>query len=274
MRFARPAPGNLTLDSGSYYMDWKIDSGNYGMSDSAAADMVEGYLESSQGWERAGIEARQLPGAPVTFKVVLEATCSVPEYACTHYGVGTAFVELEYPRIAAGFGRGTTNHEAGHAFFYATHEGSGSIMNGGSPDGWPTDADIDGVVAWLGDPAGGGTGTGGAYWFPGDLEHYVTRWALAGSAEVRLNATVLSGVAGASLAAVWGDSRDGILGTRRSDLTTDLDASERGVFTTGWLEIPEGARTNDAWVGVVVRRETADLDISNLLVGLAEVQTR
>ena len=252
-------------------MDWRVASSHYGMTVSEAEAFIGGILGDASGWEQAGIVARQTVDAPVVFEIVLEANGESPEYARTFWNQTPVLVQLEYPRIQAGFGTGITTHEAAHAYFWATHEGSGSVMTGDSPDGFPTTSDIESLLLWLGAPSE--EGTGGAYWFPGDLEHYITNWPLADATEVRLYATVLGGVAGASLKAVWGLSHEAMLEGRFHDLTPSLPVESRGIYETGWGALPADI-TGDTWVGIIVRRETADTDLADLVIGLAEVDAR
>ena len=140
--FGRDAPGLLVFEDGQYYADWSIQSGNYGYSDAAAGDLIEGWLHHASGWSQAGITFRRVSGAAVTFRIQ-------PGSATFAYLYGdNADVTIGYDRITAGRGLNVTNHEAGHAFFRAQHSGSG-IMTGQSPDGYPTASDIQSVIDWL-----------------------------------------------------------------------------------------------------------------------------
>jgi hypothetical protein len=156
--FGADSPGALTLEDGIYYADYAIAPTHFGYSQAQAEALIEQYLLSSQGWEEAGIVFRQSSSPKVLFQVVEEATCGAPELACTHFnheGSGVNYVELEYrhlesqvyPSIGAG---NIINHEAGHAFFYAEHTGSGIMadFDNERPD-WPTTADLQSVVDWL-----------------------------------------------------------------------------------------------------------------------------
>ena len=273
MEFTRPAPGHLTLESGTYYMDWEAHASNYNMTQAEVETYISGVLNGASGWEQAGLVARHSPGtAQVVFQVVLEANGESPEYARTFWWQTPVLVQIEYDRINAGFGNALANHEAGHAFFWASHEGSGSIMTGDSPDGWPTSADIASVMAWLGDE-GAGEGTGGTHFFPGGLEHYITRWDFTEATEVFFYINVIRGAEGVTLKPVWGLSREAMQEGRFEDLTPPVSASVRGTYNSGWLTKPEGA-TGDIWVGILARLTTSSVSIDNLGVGLAEVQIR
>ncbi len=60
MEFLKPAPGHLTVESGSYYMDWTVSPSlhcNYTPDEVAA--MVGSVLGDPRGWERAGLTARR-----------------------------------------------------------------------------------------------------------------------------------------------------------------------------------------------------------------------
>ena len=273
MEFIRPAPGHLTLETGTYYMDWEAHASNYNMTQGQVESYISGVLNGASGWEQAGLVARHSPGtAQVVFQVVLEANGESPEYARTFWNQTPVLVQIEYDRIQAGFGDGLANHEAAHAYFWASHEGSGSVMTGDSPDGWPTAADIASVEAWLAD-TGAGEGTGGTYWFPGGLEHYITKWSVTEATEVFFYINVVEGATGASLKPVWGLSLEAMLEGRFETLTPPVSASTRGTYDSGWLAKPTGF-TGDVWVGILARLTTSSVDIANLGVGLAEVQVR
>jgi hypothetical protein len=146
LSFYLDAPGNLTFEDGQYYADYDVLSGNFGYSDAAAEALIDSILQSASGWSQAGVTFRNVPGADVTFQFVEDVVCGPHETAvgCT---VGTT-VTLQYARAASGFVTGMTTHEAGHAFFGIGHSGNG-VMSGESPDGYPTDSDIQSVIDWL-----------------------------------------------------------------------------------------------------------------------------
>ena len=68
VQFLRPAPGHLTLEGSTYYMDWRVGMSHYGMTVPEAEAFIGGILGDSSGWEQAGIVARQTVDAPVVFR--------------------------------------------------------------------------------------------------------------------------------------------------------------------------------------------------------------
>jgi hypothetical protein len=92
----------------------------------------------------------------------------VPELACTHYYgefPWKARVELEYTHLIGEVFPEIgpihlINHESGHAFFYATHTGSGVMGDlSADPPERPTAGDIASLETWLGNPGEMGAGT-------------------------------------------------------------------------------------------------------------------
>lgn len=146
--FGEPSPGLLT-PGGSYFGDWKAADTNFGYTKEQVEGWISSALDDSRGWQRAGITFRQTESAPVTFQVVEEANCpGEADLGCTeHFVDGTALVTLEASRFGA---IKIVNHEAAHAFFYATHTGNGVMNTPGEPEKeWPSACDIVGVRAWL-----------------------------------------------------------------------------------------------------------------------------
>lgn len=275
MEFVGAAPGRLTVEGGSYFADWAIEPGNVGYTDAEASSVIGSILNDSRSWGAAGITFRESVTPKVTYKFVHGPfDCGgASANGCTHSNVdGTASVTISYERAIAGFTPGLVNHESAHAFFTATHEvgpGGPGVMTGDSPDGWPTSGDVADVVAWL-----GGTG-GGVFWFPGDLEHYITKWPLSGVSELRFFANVVRGTPGAYLRPVWGKTHDDLLEGRFDGLTDVVSVDRRGTYSTGWVAVPPIAKeTGDVWIGVRVKRDTADVDVMNLAVGLAQLDAR
>jgi hypothetical protein len=284
VEFSKPAPGLLTEESGSFYADYEVADTHFGMTKAEVQAMLASVFSDGQGWERSGITFREQTSASVTIQVVSEAICAGADAACTKTNPdGTKLVELEYGRLIDPLPKlpqSITNHEAGHAFFYGTHEGSGSIMTGDGVNGWPTEEDIADVAAWLGitpDPAPTVppvTGSaGGAYFFPGGLEHYITPWDFTDATEVFFYINVVRAAEGTTLKPVWGLSRDAVVEGRFETLTPPVSASARGTYNSGWLALPEGV-TGEVWVGILARLTAPSVDIQNLGVGLAEVQIR
>jgi hypothetical protein len=253
-------------------MDWAVKPGaHFGYSQTEVESQVGSILNDSQGWERAGVVARHNPSSPqVVFEVVEEAAGESPEAARCFWNEDPVRVELEYAWLnspARGWGN-LVNHESGHAFFWGTHEGGLGIMTDidTDPFDWPTDQDIADVIAWLaGDD-------GDAYWFPGDIGHHFAPWTFAEGDEVRLNATVLSGVAGTSLKAVWGRSFEAMDEGRFHDLTGAVSSASAGQVNGEWQAVSAEAVGTEVLVGVIVRRPSPTTDLGPLVVGLAEVQ--
>lgn len=169
LEFMRAEPGNLTVEGTSYFADWCAWPPHVGYTQSQASTLIHTYLDDPTGWAAAGITFREVSEADarVKIRIVEEATCNVPESACTHYygtSPPTAYIELEYePLQSSPNGPGNlVNHEAGHAFFYAAHGGDiGGIMNIADvvhPEK-PSASDIASVETWLGTPGDTGVGT-------------------------------------------------------------------------------------------------------------------
>lgn len=276
MDFASPAPGRLTVEGGSYYADWAVETGNVGYSDAEASALIGAALNDAGGWERGGITFRESGTPKVTFRFVHGPFLCGGTMAngCTTGDATTATVTISYERAAAGFLAALVNHEAGHAFFTATHEGTGSIMTGDSPDGNPTDADIADLEDWLDlppDDTPTHEGKGGILWFPGDLDTYMTLSLLPTDTEARLTASVLTGVAGTALKGVWGHSRQDLLDGRIEPLTFAVATEGEGFYASEWRPLDE---SGDLCAGLLVRKATADVDHHDLVIGLAQVQIR
>ena len=272
MEFAGIAPGRLTVEGPDYFGDWAITPGNVGYTDLEAADVIRGVLEEASGWEQAGVTFRESLTPEVTFQFVHGPfLCGgVMANGCASGGT----VKLSYERAQEGFLYNITNHEAGHAFFTGTHEGTPGIMTGDSPDGRPTDSDIADVAEWLGlTPVDPPTheGVGGAYFFPGGLDTYMTLWDVPTGSEARLNITVLEGISGASLKAVWGRSREDLIEGRFRAFTPTVATATGGLYVSEWAACEE---SGELCVGIVARRADPSIDLDSLVIGQAEVQIR
>lgn len=167
IEFMRPAPGNLTVEGGSYFADWCAQPPHLGYTQAEASNLIGSILSDPAGWEAAGITFREVSEADarVRIRILEEASCNVPEAACTHYyatSPPTAYIELELNAMSTSPG-GPANivyHEAGHAFFYATHSGGGimDVSDALHPEG-PIASDIESVETWLGTPGDSSAGT-------------------------------------------------------------------------------------------------------------------
>ena len=271
--FSLGRPGRLTDEAGTLYMDWKVAGSHAGgYSASEVEDYVGSTLESALGWERAGLTGRQSSSASVTWQIVEMTSSGDPDVTgTTNYNDdGSVLVEL----VASEFGNtNLVNHEAGHAYFGAEHTASGTMETGGEDDPpWPTDEDIADVEAWLAGTSPDVIGGQHLYWFPGDLPHYITRYNLSAASEARFHITVLSGASGVSLKPVYASHLPAMRSGIHSDLTPAVAASARGIYETGWVPVPEGAR-GEMFVGIRVVFES-DTGPEDIAIGLAEVNVR
>lgn len=266
----------MAVEGGSFYADWAVETGNVGYTDSEAATLIGAALNDAGGWERAGITFRESGTPKVTFRFVHGPfLCGgVMANGCTTGDADSATVTISYERAAAGFLSNLVNHEAGHAFFFATHEGTNSIMTGDSLAGNPTNQDIADLQDWLDlapDDPPTHEGKGGILWFPADLDTYMTLWPVPAGSEARLIATVIEGAEGTALKGVWGHSRDDLIDSRIEPLTYAVPSAERGFYASEWRSLPA---SGELCGGILVRRQSADVDVSGLIVGQAEVQIR
>lgn len=115
----------------------------------------------------------------------------------------------------------------------------------------------------------------GTYFFPADLPHYVTRWNVASASAARFSLCVLVGTEGVTVrpvfdvdheqltSGVWGYFTDGF-----------ITASARGFYVTNWEPVNEDAALiGEVYIGIVLE-VAEDIDDSELVLGLAEVQLR
>jgi hypothetical protein len=156
-------------------------------------------------------------------------------------------------------------HEALHAFCLASHspEGSLSILEPLEDPGeeWLSPGDIAELTAWL-----TGDWSGIAYWFPGDLPYYITKWIVPEGSKARLVCTVING-APVVMKAVYAATREAMLADDYQPFTIGLDTSSEGFFATEWIEAPAG----EFYVGIVVEGGSPE-DFQDFTVGLADVQ--
>lgn len=119
-----------------------------------------------------------------------------------------------------------------------------------------------------------GTIAAGGYWFPGHLDDYITQWILGGATEIRFHIVVIRGTTGVSLTPVWGEDLDEMKAGAYLPLSTSVAATTRGIYETGWQEIPDDALVADTlWVGVRLM-VASDIESEDIAIGLAEVNTR
>lgn len=277
--------------AGGYFADWNVEASNFGFSQAAVEAQISDALNDSRGWEQVppGITFRQKDTAErsvttVTYQVVETITVGdAPGFAWGIF-IPAAFVpSIPYPRIqieAAHFADlGIPNHEAAHAFFGATHSpaGSDSLMEPYEDPGseWPSEIDLAQVEAWLATapeehadhdrPEGEG---GNTLWFPGDLPDYITRWPVPIGCESRLEANVIRG-ARAALQPVYHTDLDELLAGNGKRFAQGIDCYQAGFFTSPFKDAPDG----DIYIGIKVLKDE-EADISDFIVGLAEVQIR
>ena len=158
MEFGEAPPGLLTLTQTTpvkrFTGYWKVAASNHGYHRLQVARWIDDALGDARGWMAAGIDFRQSAMAPVTFQVVEEANCpGEADLGCTeHFDNLTALVTLEASRYGK---MKLVNHEAAHAFFFATHTGNGVMNTPGEPDlEWPTLDDLESLAAHLGTTVG------------------------------------------------------------------------------------------------------------------------
>lgn len=114
----------------------------------------------------------------------------------------------------------------------------------------------------------------GTYFFPGNLDDYVTFWNVSGATECRFTLTVIEGQPGVVVRPVF----DAELAVLQSGVwayfSSGLSAVAPGFFVTEWEPMNEDALLiGDIYVGVVVE-VSEEIDSDGLILGLAEVQIR
>lgn len=191
----------------------------------------------------------------------------------THDSAGHAEIVLEAAYVGMA---DLVNHEAAHAFFYAEHSpnGTDSLLEPIEDPGteWPSASDIAQVRAWLGNgpaapPDDVEVAEAETYWFPADLETYITKWNVPAGARARMTATVID-PAPALIKPVFATSHEDLLAGSYERFCRGLGTDEAGDLHTEW----QGARgSGDIYVGIVVDVE-AGYTLDDLNVGLCEVQ--
>lgn len=211
--------------------------------------------------------------------VVFRSVADLPGNA-----IGTCFYDTVPPHVdlkASFFGnKDLVNHEAAHAFFFATHspEGSTSIMEPMEDPGeeGASATDIAQVEAWLdgADPEGLGART---YWHPLDLPHYITKCDLSEQTEVMVSVPVpdvdKAGLEpGTFIEVVWAADYADMLAEDYEPLGASASFSEAGFYDSGYSEIASGAReAGEVYVGLTI---TTSLPLASLALGTAEVRVR
>ncbi len=114
----------------------------------------------------------------------------------------------------------------------------------------------------------------GTYFFPGNLNTYVTRWSVSGATECRFTLTVLEGNAGVTVKPVF-DAEVAVLQSGVfADFSSGLSAETAGFYVTEWQPMNEDALfIGEIYVAIVVV-VSEEVDSDGLRFGLAEVQIR
>lgn len=185
-------------------------------------------------------------------------------------------VQLEYDWLGA---HDLINHEAIHAFLWATHSpsGSDSIMEPMEDPGEEglSATDVAQIRAWLeGAPPLGLAAKN--YWHPLDLPHYITRCSLSTQSEALLTVPVWEtsppgAEPGTSLFAVYASDYTQMLSGEWDYLGPVTSLDEEGFASSGWTQIAAEAKTGEVYIGMVIR--TA-LPIASLQLGAAELRSR
>ncbi len=284
MQFTRAAPGNLTEEGGVFYADWSVADSNFGYTKAQVEAWVSSALNGPLGWEQAGVQFRQVPTGNVIFQVVETISGPANTLGIAYWNDFPVLVELE----AAYYNNmDLVNHEAGHAFFYASHsvEGAISLMEPMEDPGeeWTSDADISEIRRWLGidgspdPPPPPQALPPKTYWHPLDLPHYITKRDLSGASESRVSVAVpnvrRAGLEpGNNLKAIYSADYEAMKDGEYEDLGEGVWFGEPGFYTSGWEEIPEGAKGGgEVYVGMTI---TTHLPIDELSLGQAEVRIR
>lgn len=275
MQFSAPPPGLLTPTGSGYVGTWQLDFVE-GIGAGQAASWVNASLNDSRGWPRAGVTSQQVAsGGSVSVHVVnnLSYGGNPDVIGLTwHYSDGSCKVELEAQQYA---NADVVVHEFAHAYFYMEHspEGSDSVCEPVDEPGdeWPSAIDIAQVRAWLGlapNPDDGGTPEiPQTFWFPGDLDSYITRWVVPTGARARMTCVVLNPAA-ALIKPVFSSDYDALIGGDYEVFCRGIGTDTAGFFRTEWQD---ARGTGDIYVGIVVDAE-AGVTLEDLAIGLVEVQ--
>lgn len=269
MQFTVAAPGNLTQDGTTFYGDWTVADSNFGYTKAEVESWVSSALNDPRGIEATGIITRHLssipPGSPgLIFQVVETIAGDAGTIGVTHWnGLQPILIELE----AAFFGNmDLVTHEAIHGWLYAEHspEGTDSIMEPIEDPGeeWLSPLDIEQIVNWLASAPVDQT-----FWFPSDLDGYITQRTIPADARVRFVATVIDPLE-AVIRPVYALQYADIVAGDWAYLTRGIGCHGAGEHETEWQQ---ALISGEFYVGIVVETESA-VTIDGLAIGLAEVQ--
>lgn len=274
MQFSQPSPGLLAVVGAEWVGYWSLGDVT-GITQGQAASWIADALNDPRGWGRAGVRFQQVafPGGAVAIHVVdtIPGSPGIIGLA-THYADGSCRVLLEAGQYA---NPDLVNHEIAHAFFFAEHspEGSDSIEEPLEELGtveWPSDLDISQLIAWLGPapaPPLPPPPEPERYFFPGNLDTYITNWYIPSGARVRVTCTVRDPAPGI-IRPVCADTHAHMLSGERQVLCGGLSTDAAGWHKTEWQD---ANRSGDLYVAFIVEVE-AGVSIDELNIAHAEVQ--
>ena len=278
MQFSVPSPGLLQNIGGEWVGTWALGGVSNAITPTQAGSWIADSLNNPLGWGRAGVSFQQLapgsPGAKIVFHVV-----DTIEYGgvgtiglCTHYPDGSCAIQLETAQYS---NPDLVNHEAAHGYFFAEHspEGSDSIEEPIEELGfveWPSALDIAQVRAWLGDPPQPEDPPvlePQRFWFPSDLDTYITDWFIPEGVKARMTATVVDPAPGV-IRPVYANTHADMISGDRHVLCRSISTERQGWHATEWQD-PQG--NGDLFVGMIIELEPG-VSIDELNIGHAEVQ--
>lgn len=269
MQFTVDAPGNLTQDGATFYGDWTVSPGNIGYTPEEVADYVSSALNDARGIEATGIITRQQASIPLgspglIFQVVETIEGDANILGITYWnGSRPYLIQIE----AAYFGNpDIVTHEAIHGWLLAMHSppNTDSIMEPAEDPGdeWLSALDIEQIVNWLASAPMDQT-----FWFPSDLDSYITQRTIPDGARVRFVATVLDPLE-AVIRPVYALAYEDLIAGDWAYLARGIGCHSTGFHETEWQE---SLVSGEFYIGIVVETESA-VTIDGLAIGLAEVQ--
>ena len=277
MQFSMAAPGALTPSGGDYIGEWSVSASNVGLTDMQVEAWVSSALGDAGGWEQvSGLSFSQVSSGD---GVIFRSVTDLPGNA-----IGTCYYDTVPPRVElkASFlgNKDLVNHEAAHAFFYATHspEGSDSMLEPMEDPGdeGASATDVAQVEAWLDGavPVGLPAAT---YFHPLDLPHYITKRNLSEQTEVSVSVAVpVAREAGLELGntieAVWAPTHADMVAGDYETLGGAVSFGAPGLYAENWTDIPGDAK-DPAGVYVALTI-TTHLPIDELSLGQVELRAR
>lgn len=114
----------------------------------------------------------------------------------------------------------------------------------------------------------------GAYFFPANLTHYVTKWQVSAASEVRFSVTVLRASVAVTLHPVFDAELAVLTSGVYGDFASEVSIDAPGFYVTEWEPINEDAKfIGDVYVAIVLEA-LEEFESEELVIGLAEVQIR